>query len=523
MEVGASIIKKSLSKKDFPHAFLFFGPRGTGKTTTARLTAKALNCLDLQKDGEPCLKCSNCKAFEKDNFLDLIEIDAASNRGIDDVRSLKETVMLAPSMGKYKVYIIDEVHMMTKDAFNALLKTLEEPPAHCVFILATTEKEKIPATIVSRCQQITFKRAKSDDVSKKLEFIAKSEGAKIEKDIIQKISIESDGGFRDAENMLEQIVSGGAKIDDILGGLSDEKIYEFTAFLGKKDYKSAIKAVTAFFSNGVDLEVFNRQFLKVLRDILYFSLGLQKDLYEGLEDSAKKLQQLSKEFTQEEIRKALEIFGAISGHINKHPFPTLCVQLAVLDYCLGGIDSKEVKDDSVSPNPVPNKTAAKPVPIAPTSSQAPSSKSSAPLPSVAAKGAEPVSFGSFSWDAFLQAVKPFNHSLEALLRSCRLVEASKDSFVVEAFYKFHKERLEVSQNKKILQDVLAQNFNIKVPFICNLAQKVEIEKKAAISDDYQVTSPPEPDTEEQFNAVPDFVSNAPIPEGEAADVFSGDL
>lgn len=521
MEVGASIIKKSLSKKDFPHAFLFFGPRGTGKTTTARLTAKALNCLDLQKDGEPCLKCSNCKAFEKDNFLDLIEIDAASNRGIDDVRSLKETVMLAPSMGKYKVYIIDEVHMMTKDAFNALLKTLEEPPAHCVFILATTEKEKIPATIVSRCQQITFKRAKSDDVSKKLEFIAKSEGAKIEKDVIQKIAIESDGGFRDAENMLEQIVSGGAKIDDILGGLSDEKIYEFTAFLAKKDYKSAIKAVNAFFSNGVDLEVFNRQFLKVLRDILYFSLGLQKDLYEGLEDSAKKLQQLSKEYTQEEIRKALGIFGALSGHINKHPFPTLCLQLAILDYCLGGVTSQEVKDDSGNPNPIPDKPAAKSASVASAPLQAPSSKISAP-PAVA-KSATPASFGSFSWDAFLQAVKPFNHSLEALLRSCRLVEAGENSFVVEAFYKFHKERLEVSQNKKILQDVLAQNFNIKVPFICNLAQKVTVEKKAATSNDYQSPFSAEPDTEEQFNAVPDFVSNTPIPEGEAADVFSGDL
>ena len=235
--VGVAVVqaglKQSLAKRRVGHAYLFCGPRGTGKTTTARILAKALNCEQVDsKDwvGEPCGKCAPCRAISEGRFLDLIEIDGASNRGIDDIRSLREKIKLSPTLGRKKVYVIDEVHMLTREAFNALLKTLEEPPSHAVFILCTTEPKKIPETVRSRCQIFEFRRARTRDIKEKLKRICVAEGAKISDEDLVEIARAARGGFRDAETILEQVIVGGESVDNLVGTLRGEKLITFVDF-----------------------------------------------------------------------------------------------------------------------------------------------------------------------------------------------------------------------------------------------------------------------------------------------------
>ena len=250
---AADALVSQLLKSKTAHAYLFVGSRGTGKTTTARILAKALNCHKLAKNGDPCDKCESCEAIRKGTFLDLIEIDAASNRGIDDIRELKNKIRLAPSVGDNKIYIIDEVHMLTNEAFNALLKTLEEPPAKTTFILCTTEFNKVPETIRSRCQVYKFKRATLDQIITKLKSISQSEKIKISEEELRKLAKASQGGFRDAETLLEQVSEGDMGVDTVLNISSKDKYLDMVDFLLAGDTSSALSMVDSVFSEGVDI------------------------------------------------------------------------------------------------------------------------------------------------------------------------------------------------------------------------------------------------------------------------------
>lgn len=252
------------------HAYLFTGPRGTGKTSTARLLAKALNCTNLKDSFEPCGECEFCKEIGEGRLIDLIEIDAASNRGIDEVRDLKEKINFAPTRSKVKVYIIDEVHMMTKEAFNALLKTLEEPPAHAYFILATTEAHKIPETIISRCQRFDFKRITTKALMTRLGYIAQLEGIAADADALEAISKYVDGGLRDAIGLLEQLtldnklslervqtllgISGLSLLENMYGALMDNKT------------KEALGIINELHIQGSDFRQFSHEFIDLLRN-----------------------------------------------------------------------------------------------------------------------------------------------------------------------------------------------------------------------------------------------------------------
>ncbi len=220
-------LKNELKNNRINHAYLFTGSRGTGKTTCAKILSKAVNCLDLQ-DGEPCGKCENCLDFQDGKLLDVVEMDAASNRGIDDIRDLIDEATFSPSKGKYRVYIIDEVHMLTTEAFNALLKTLEEPPAHVVFILATTEVHKLPQTILSRCQRFDFHRIAPKDIAERLQFVAKEENVTITQEAALLIAVIADGAMRDSLSIMDRCIGISKNID--------AEVVRSAAGLAQKDY-----------------------------------------------------------------------------------------------------------------------------------------------------------------------------------------------------------------------------------------------------------------------------------------------
>lgn len=266
------ILKKQISTNRTGHAYLFTGVRGTGKTTFAKILAKAFNCLDL-KNGEPCLECENCKGIEEGKILDIIEMDAASNTGVDNIRTIIEESEYMPSKAKYRVYIIDEVHMLSQGAFNALLKTLEEPPEHVKFILATTEPQKIPATILSRCQKFEFKKVNEDDIASRLKYISEKEKIKITKEAIDLISILAEGSFRDGISILESARAYDGEITEevvrkIVGLPVFEKTIELTKqlILGEKEKVFAL--LEEFLYEGREPNIILNEILNVLEAIL---------------------------------------------------------------------------------------------------------------------------------------------------------------------------------------------------------------------------------------------------------------
>lgn len=271
--VGQEHIKNTLQnalKEDrVAHAYLFCGPRGTGKTSSARLLAKALNCLELKNSGDPCNACDICDQIENGRLTDIIEIDAASNRGIDEIRDLREKIKFSPNIAKYKIYIIDEVHMLTKEAFNALLKTLEEPPTHAYFILATTEIYKVPDTIISRCQRFDFHRMSKVTLIERLKYIAENEGFEFEVEALECIAERVNGGMRDAIGLLEQSVKGNKltleHLKETLGLTENQSIVDLFEAMYTNNVNTSLELINRIHNQGFDLSQLSKDFLEYSR------------------------------------------------------------------------------------------------------------------------------------------------------------------------------------------------------------------------------------------------------------------
>lgn len=273
-------LTNALKKGQLAHAYLFTGPRGTGKTSTARLFAKAINCLNLSENAEPCEECDICKDITIGRLIDVIEIDAASNTGVDDMRELIDKLHFAPTRAKNKVYIVDEVHMLSKGAFNAFLKTLEEPPTNVFFILATTESHKVPETIISRCQRFDFKRIDVKTVMTRLAYIAQSEGVTAEDEALEMIARHVDGGLRDAIGLFEQLLVDGKLTKDhvrlILGVAGNSAIENFYSFLKNRDSAGALKFIQELYEEGVDFAQLTKELLEKMRNEMLYAVESKK-------------------------------------------------------------------------------------------------------------------------------------------------------------------------------------------------------------------------------------------------------
>lgn len=329
-------LKNALASGKIAHAYLFSGPRGTGKTSMARILAKALNC-EQGPTAEPCGQCSNCQRIVQGTSLDVIEIDAASNTSVDNIRDLREQVAFTPAESRYKVYIIDEVHMLSTGAFNALLKTLEEPPAHAVFILATTDPQKVPATIQSRCQRFEFRRVTVDEIAEHLAMVAAGSGIEADADALRLIAIQAEGGMRDALSLLDQCGVMAkrvtvATVREVLGIVGREALHELTGAIGRRQLPQALATLNLLLEQGKDVKQVLTELIEYLRAlVLYLAVPDYEEIY--LTDTKEALAELAPLFGRDRLLAAEKRLHSAIQELRGSMRPRITAELCLLDLC----------------------------------------------------------------------------------------------------------------------------------------------------------------------------------------------
>ena len=491
------------------HAYLFCGPRAVGKTTTARILAKALNCQNRSdKSFEPCNKCENCISTTLGKNLDVVEIDAASNTGVDNVReNIISFSRLTPANAKFKVFIIDEVHMLSLSAFNALLKIIEEPPTHVIFILCTTEIQKVPLTIISRCERFDFKRISVLDIVKKLTLIANAEKIEIDSEVLEAVARRSGGHLRDAESLLGQIFSLGDKkitleqAELVIPHYNSHEAADLLDYLSRKDAMKAISLVNNLVDSGVNLKNFGGELIGLLRKIMLSKVNpsLSDNLGLNLGESLEiKINEISNNLSWEQLlaftRRFLEAYND-----NKNPLISqLPLELAIIDLCYAPLKSNAVATSSYSGGQNNNIKSVTPrKEVAPTKAEfkledgksvrSEMTGESTVKAVINLEQAEVLE----KWPEFLVKIKKYNHSLSFVLQNCHPQDVKDNCLCLIFKYKFHQDRINDATIKNIIETTLAEVFGASLTLSSLIDENLDLkreDKVAVASEDAPVSA-----------------------------------
>ena len=479
-------IKNQIKNNNIGHAYLFSGTKGTGKTSTAKIFSRAVNCLS-PKDGNPCNECEICKGILDESIMDVIEMDAASNRRIDDIRELKDKVIYPPSRTKYKIYIIDEVHMLTTEAFNALLKTLEEPPKHLIFILATTEAEKLPQTILSRCQKYDFKRIKSTDITKNMGNICKELKIPVEERALKLIARNSDGSMRDALSLLDQCISykeGELKYEDtldILGIANTDILFKLVDNIIDRELEKALFNIDDIIQNGKDINQFIKDLIYHFRNLLIVKTSHNPmEIIDMEGETIERYREQSKKMSIDYILNSLDILNESENQAKWATQPRIILEMAIIKI----VKIEENKDLEERVKELEKIISSGKITVAqnfetkanvkPTISK---TKKTIEKPKVEIETKAIIDDGKElsiktilnNWDNVLEAVRNTRASTHGLLREARPVSFSNNKLEIgfKDGYGFHKSAISEEHNKTLVEKVICEYFNknISIDFI----------------------------------------------------------
>ncbi len=492
------------------HAYLFAGPRGTGKTTSARLLAKAMNCLEESVSHRPCDQCAHCQQVNEGRFMDLIEIDAASNTSVDDIRQLRDTINFAPSQGRFKVYIIDEVHMLSTAAFNALLKTLEEPPPHAIFILATTEVHKIPATVLSRCQRHEFRRISVQEISGLLRDMCQKENIAFDEEALVLIARQSTGSMRDAISLLDQLASTGERItlasaQEVLGTATSQAVVILVEAILDQAPAAGMDCIHQALDSGTDSRQFARQVVEYLRGLLLIHMG-SPDQVEATSEMRQKMIEQAKRFELAILLDCLRLFNTAASEVRGGWQPGLLLELALAGAVTAknpplpaqtqppaarparspAVPAQNAPAPSAAPEPraalyqqedePPTAVASPPVAVPPTARSTP--KKQAPPPAAAQPEVPPnepagnagqnVEMANIqqNWSRIKTAAKDLRINMSGLLNSCTLVSIKEGALVIGFSSDVLKQKMEAGDNLQLARQAIQRVIGQDVPVMC---------------------------------------------------------
>ena len=479
-------LRNAVASERVAHAFLFAGPRGTGKTTTARLLAKAVNCLDKDLSARPCDRCEHCLSVNQGRFLDLIEIDAASNTSVDDVRDLRDKINFSPNQGQYKVYIIDEIHMLSTAAFNALLKTLEEPPAHAIFILATTEVHKIPATVLSRCQRHEFRRIPVADIIFHLKAMGASEGLQMEDEALTLVARQCTGSLRDAISLLDQLASTGQPISlglaqSVLGTVASQSVLDLVDAIKARQAAAGLDHIHHALDAGSDPRQFARQIVDYLRSLLLVRMG-NADQVDATSEMRAQMARHAQSFTVPELLRVIRVFNQAANDARGAWQPSLPLELAFVEAAFveaAFVEAAFAEGLEKSPGQsshAPAKIEAAPARSRPSLAAAPRT---APQPSAPQEfqeqGGDPegdpseggltIKLVTEHWRQVLTLVRQRSPTTQGLLNSGKLLGV-KDGALYLGYSEVLKFKMEKTENIEIVCQVLKQVLGMDVPVRC---------------------------------------------------------